>query len=694
MSDAVAAPPDLDGLLAPRSIALLGASIRDNSFGQALLDMAVGGGFEGSIYPIHPRYRESGGIPFFSSLSELPAVVDHVVVAVAAERVEGCLIEAAEHGARAATVFADGAGARFRDRLQAIARETGLAICGPNSMGFHNLDIGLRITPFPAPKNLVPGGIAAILQSGSVMGALAHNDRRLRFNLLVSTGSEVSVTAADYLLWAMAQPTTRVIGLFLETVRDPAVFREALRMAEDRRLPVVLLKVGRTEIARRMALSHTGAVLGEHRVFEAVAREHGVHMVHTLDEMAASLLLFSQHRAAPSGGIASIHDSGGERELLVDLAGDLELPLARLAPLTLERISAQLEPGMEPDNPLDAWRSGKHAEETFLESFAAMMADDAVAVGLYVLDWRDHYYLHEMHARVLIQVARSTAKPVLAVSNYSLSHDQALADRLGDHGLPLLEGTREALLAVKQCLAHRDWRIRDRQSYVEHPEVESLRRVLASQDWVSEAFGYGLLSAYGVSTPTVESVDTRAGALAAAEHLGYPVVLKTARPGIAHKSDLGGVCLNLMDPGSVGLAYDGLCRAHGARVLVCQMVPGNSEWIIGVINDRDFGPAVMIGPGGTLVELLNERAVLPAPFEAADAARALSTLKAVAVLQGFRGRPPLAMEALCEAAARVSRLAVDFRDHIDQMDINPILVSTSTAIAVDVLITKAADPTG
>ncbi len=688
MSDAASAPLDLDCLLAPRSIALLGASTRDNSFGQALLDMAVGGGFKGGIYPVHPSHRQAGGIPFFPSLSALPVAVDHVVLAVAAERIEGCLMEAAEHGARAVTVFADGSGAGFRDRLQAIARETGMAICGPNSMGFHNFDIGLRVTPFPAPKDRVAGGIAAILQSGSVMGALAHNDRRLRFNLLVSTGSEVSVTAADYLRWAMAQETTRVIGLFLETVREPEAFRDALRTAEERRLPVVLLKVGRTEIARRMALSHTGAVIGEHSVFEAVAREHGVHMVQTLDEMAASLLLFSQHRAAPSGGIASIHDSGGERELLVDLAGDLELPLARLAPHTLKRISAQLEPGLEPDNPLDAWRSGKHAEGTFLESFAAMMADDAVAVGLYVLDWRDNYYLHEMHERVLIQAARSTSKPVLAVSNCSLTHDQALADRLADHGVPLLEGTREALMAVKQCLAHRDRRIRSRQSYVEHPEAEPLRRALSTQEWVSEAFGYGLLSAYGVTTPAAESVDTRAGALAAAEHLGYPVVLKTARPGIAHKSDVEGVCLNLVDPGAAGLAYDGLCRVHGPRVLVCQMVWGVSEWIIGVLNDRDFGPAVMIGPGGTLVELLNERAVLPAPFEPADAARALNTLKAAAMLRGIRGRPPLAMEALCEAAARVSRLAVDFRDHIDQMDVNPILVSTTTAIAVDVLIKR------
>lgn len=271
---------DLDPLLAPKSIALLGASIQADSFGGALLDMARSGDFAGPIYPVNPRYApgyaqgesEEG---FFGQLSDLPHRVEHVVLGVANERVEQCLIEAADHGARAVPIFAESKGQPLSGRIREIAGEAGLMVCGPNSMGVHNLDQGLRISPFPSPKNLVPGGIAAILQSGSVMGALAHNDRRLRFNMLVSPGSEYVTTAADYIGWALDQPTTKVIGLFLETVRNPDLFLQALERAIRQEIPVVILKVGRTDLSRKMAMSHTGALVGNHDVFEAAMRARG-----------------------------------------------------------------------------------------------------------------------------------------------------------------------------------------------------------------------------------------------------------------------------------------------------------------------------------------------------------------------------------------------------------------------------------
>ena len=199
----------LQPLLAPTSIALVGASNRENSFGQALLDMASGCGYRGALYPVNPHRTGDASGRFYGSLEDLPGPVEHVVAAVAEHRLESVLRQAITNGARAATVFAD-CSAEVGARLTRLAREAGLLLCGPNSMGFHNLDLSLRITPFPAPLNLVPGGITAILQSGSVLGALAHNDRRLRFNLLVSTGSEAVVSAADYLHWALEQETTLI----------------------------------------------------------------------------------------------------------------------------------------------------------------------------------------------------------------------------------------------------------------------------------------------------------------------------------------------------------------------------------------------------------------------------------------------------------------------------------------------------
>lgn len=687
----------LDPLLAPRSIALLGASTVHNRFGHALFDMATTGGYRGEVYPVNPKYREAGGYRFYPDLDALPDPAEHVVLAVPNDRLERCFTDAVEHGARAVTIFADGRGRTESgeppgQRIRTLAEEHGILVCGPGSMGFHNLDIGLRVTPFPAPKGLVAGGIAAVFQSGSVMGALTHNDQRLRFNVFVSSGSECTVTAADYLHWMLGQPSTRVVGLFLESVRSPDRFLSALDRAEAEGIPVVMLKVGRTEKSRRMAASHSGAIVGNHDVFEAAMRHHGVHLVDTLDELAATLQLLSLVRSAAPGGVASIHDSGGERELLVDLAADLDLPLAELSPPTVERIAPHLEPGLTAENPLDAWGSGKGAENTFRESAKAIMNDESVAVGLYVLDWRENYYLHEMHEKILTEVAGSTHKPLIGVSNYSLTVNSGLASRLADHRVPLLEGTLESLKAVGHLLARRIRRGRITPLDPEHPGAASYREQLQATAWRGESFGFSLLSDYGIAVPSHTDASTKQETVEAACAIGFPVCLKTAVAGVGHKTEVGGVVLNLTDREQVASAYESLCERLGPEVLVCEMIDGSSEWMVGIVSDIDFGPAVTIAPGGTLVELLNERIVLPTPFSAREAALELRKLRAARLLTGFRGSPPLAFDALCQAAARISRIAADLHPHIAEMDVNPILVSESGAVAVDVLIRERGQP--
>ncbi|MEM7294943.1 MAG: CoA-binding protein, partial [Pseudomonadota bacterium] len=407
-------------LMAPASIALVGASARPDSFGRAMLEMALGAGFSGAVYPVNPRYDAHAGQSFYASLADIPETPEHVVLAVANERLESEMQRALERGARALTVFATAADTELHARIRERAQRAGVPICGANSMGFHNLELGLRVTPFPAPLDLHTGGVALIVQSGSIMGALAHNDKRIRFNLLVSTGAETTTTAADYLHWALHQPSTRVVGLFLETVRDPDNFCAALAIAAERNIPVVLLKVGRTEASARMAISHTGALVGDHSVFSAVVARFGAHLVDTVDELAATLQVFAQSRNAVGVGIASIHDSGGERELFADLADDIGVPYASISERTQARLVEHLEPGLEPDNPLDAWGSGRDAANSYRECALALIEDEAVAAGVYVLDWRQDYYLHQMHAGVLIEVAAHCSKPFIAATNYSL----------------------------------------------------------------------------------------------------------------------------------------------------------------------------------------------------------------------------------------------------------------------------------
>ena len=320
----------LDPLLAPRSLALVGASVRPDTAGHDMVRMAVGAGFEGSVTPINPKYETIDGLPCLPSLADMAEPPDHVAIALGDDRLEAALGQAIEAGARAATIFAsgvDGGDETLPARLGAMAREAGIEMCGINCMGFYNLDARLRVCGFASPLDMTPGGIAWIAQSGSVFGALAHNDRRPRFNLCVSSGAETVTTAADYLDWSLRQPSTTVAALFLESVRKPELFEHALAEAAARDIPVVVLKIGRTEASAAMALTHTGALAGDDGAYEALFRQYGVIRVRTMDEMAATLLLLQDGMRAGPGALASMHDSGGEREMIADLAHDLNVPL-------------------------------------------------------------------------------------------------------------------------------------------------------------------------------------------------------------------------------------------------------------------------------------------------------------------------------------------------------------------------------
>ena len=676
----------LGSLFNPDNIVLVGVSEKPNSYGRALLDNCLGGGFSGPVYPVNAKAERISGRKVFSSIADLPERPDHVVLSVANDRVEKAAAEALVLGARALTLFAELPDQAQRERIGTMVREAGAIICGPNSMGLHSIANGLRLSPFPAPLDLTPGGIGLIAQSGSIMGALAHNDRRLRFSQLVSTGSETVLTAADYLIWMLNQPETRTVGLFLEAVRNPDAFMAAMEAAARRDIPVVILKVGRSETAARMAVSHTGALVGNDDVFRALVQRFGGHMAGTVDEFAAMLQLFAQGRRWQGSGIVSIHDSGGERELLADLANDLGVPFAKLSEATCRRIDEVTEPGIEPDNPLDAWSTGRNAEQAFADAMTAMMADPAAAAGLYVLDWRQDYYLHEMHERALCDVASSTEKPIAAVSNYSLAIDADLAARLADRNVPLLKGTREALLAMRALLSGKV-SPPFRKNLTSHPRADMWRETLGGRGWISEAEAYALFADYGIACPSHGLASSSKEACDTAKRIGFPIVLKTVQPGLAHKTELAGVHLCLRTVDEVRRAYDDLARRFGPEALVARMIDIAAEWTLGSVMDPDFGPAIRMAPGGIIADLVTEQALLMAPFTADEADAALAELRMASTLDGFRGGHVLAKEALCDAASKLSHLAWDLADILAEIEINPIAIGVDSAVAVDALVT-------
>lgn len=310
-------------LLTPASIALIGASPKADTVGNGMIRAVQGGGFEGRVYLINPNYETVEGQPCYPSLAELPETVDLAIIGVANARIEQQLAEAIRLKVRAAAIFAscylpDDSDPPLTRRISAMARAAGMPICGGNGMGFYNFDHHLRVCGFPPPDWVRPGNMTLITHSGSVFSALCHNDRRFRYNLAVSSGQELATTAAEYLDYALDQESTRVVGLFLETVRDPDGFIAALQKAQERDIPVVALKVGRTAESAAMAVSHSGAIAGDHAAYQAVFDRYGVVEVDDLDSFANAMLLLGHSRRVTSGGLASMHDSGGERELLVD----------------------------------------------------------------------------------------------------------------------------------------------------------------------------------------------------------------------------------------------------------------------------------------------------------------------------------------------------------------------------------------
>ncbi|HJU03365.1 MAG TPA: CoA-binding protein, partial [Actinomycetes bacterium] len=416
-------------LLEPRSLAVVGASARPGSFGDQLVAQLLAGGYQGAVHLVNPRYTEVAGRPCLPSLADLPEPVDLAVLAVPNAALEAQLTAAAAAGIPAAVIFAScvdpsgGQQAPLRtppnravaspplvERLAAIARDAGMVVCGGNGMGFFNLEQRLRVCGYPEPAELEPGPVAVVSHSGSVFSALLHNRRGLRFNLVVSAGNELVTSAAAYLDHALDLPGTRVAALFLETVREPAAFRAALAKAADREIPVVALKVGRAPAARAMVAAHSGALAGEEGAYQALFDAYGVAQVATLDELADTCELLAGRRAVP-GGLAAIHDSGGERAHLLDVAERVGVGFAAISQETRQRLAAVLEPGLPATNPLDAWGTGNDADQIFAACIAALLEDPATGALALNLDLTTEPTPETSYTGLAVTAFASTAKP-------------------------------------------------------------------------------------------------------------------------------------------------------------------------------------------------------------------------------------------------------------------------------------------
>ena len=575
------------------------------------------------------------------------------------------------------------------ERLATIARDAGMAVCGGNCMGFANLERRVRALGFYEPKDAPVGGVTFLSHSGSAFSALIHNDRALGLNLAVSAGQEFVTTIADYLRYALGLGSTKAVGLFIETVRDPDGFRNALALANERDVPVVALKVGREERTRELVAAHSGALAGEDGAYEALFDAYGVSRVESLDEMADTLALFAAGRRAGPGGLASVHDSGGERALLVDAAASVGVPLAEISGETSEWMAALLDPGLPAVNPLDFWGTGTDAHEIVTGCVRALLQDPAVAALAFSVDLTSEEYPDMGYIAMARETFPETDKPFAMLSNFSSGIDRDDAKQLDEDGIPVLEGTLTGLAAFRHLFGYRDFRAR---SPVEgaSPVVDGVRERwrdrLASGEPFDELEGLALLADYGV--PVVESVraDTLEDAIAAAERLGFPVAVKTASPGVQHKSDVGGVRLGVNDSPSLEDAYADLERRLGPQVTVASMAPPGVEIALGIVRDPQFGPLVLVGAGGMLVEIMRDRRLAMPPLDEARARSMIHRLEFRPLLDGVRGRHPADVDGVARAIVALSWLAHDLAEHLEALDANPLICGPNGCVAVDALV--------
>lgn len=684
----------LTPLLAPASVAVVGASAKPSSVGQVMLRQIRLGGYAGSVYGVHPRNAEVEGFRCYPSLHALPEVPDHAVLSVGDHHVLDRLAECAALGIAAVTILSPLHGERNGVNLQKAAKQiadsAGMKIVGGNCNGFYNFINGLWACGFPTREDHRSGGITLLTHSGSLFNAILDTDARLNFNLAVSTGQELTTSLADYMDYALEQPSTRVIGLFMETARDPRGFAKALAKAAARGVPVVALKVGKTEKAARLAASHSGALAGSDAAYDALFEHYGVRRVETIDELAYTLMLFERLHPLPPGGLATIHDSGGERELIVDLAASYGVPFAEITGETRQRIAAKLAPGLPAENPLDAWHSYDNYDESYGGSLCELLRDPGVALGAIVGDRGPGGMIYPEYAHYAEAAQNHSGKPVCIVANHQGSGTCPLAVDATRRGFPVLDGLGQFLTAVRHLFAYRDFQNRPAETglppYPDPSRVQHWHRLLDAKPCLDEYTAGQMLRDFGLQTPEARIALSLEAALSAAQEIGYPVVLKTAAPGIPHKSDVGGVALDLRDEQALRNAYEAMSRALGPRVLVSAMVCEKGvEMILGMVRDAQFGPVVVLGSGGVHAEVLQDTATALPPFGPATAQRLLDRLKLRPLLDGQRGAEPVDFDSLTEAIARFSVMAHALGSSLEEFDINPLLALPTGCLALDAL---------
>jgi acetate---CoA ligase (ADP-forming) len=674
-------------VLQPTSIALVGASER-GQWQRLIYSNLRDYAYPGRVFLVNPRQREVYGQPCFASLRELPAPVEHAMVIVPAAGVADVLTDADAAGIKSATVYAaamgDGEDPESIKRgawLKDFLTRSRLRIAGPNCMGAHSYRERLFAYPNGELGKFPPGAVGCIFQSGGTLQFWLRSgaDRGLRFSYGITSGNEVDLDLADYLNFLVDDPYTRVIVLFVEGIRRPQAFMQAASCALAAGKPILAIKTGATLKSQSAAQTHTGAIGGDYAAYLAMCERYGICNCRSLDDLLETALAFDGGRLPKGPCIGFVTTSGGTVDLLYDYAESEGAAMPDFAAETNAALIPFVQEGITPKNPLDLGipMGLKHAASVCevvakdpnidMIAWAAMLPSKAGA-------WDGVEALQAM--------VKGTDKPIIGFGRMSYQMTPEAVEAQAAAGFPFVQGLEPTLRAMNALWFHAVRRGRLPAMPPPAPPSD------LTPDTLSET-----LERYGILLPNSATVASAGEAAAAAEMIGAPVALKIVSPDILHKSEAGGVMLDLRGGAAVEVAADKLVAAArtvvpGVRIdgfLVQEMVSG-VEAIVGARSDALYGPLLLAGTGGVLVELASDVALRLLPATAEDVSAMIDGLKLVDLLAGFRGRPAADRAALEKAALALGQFYLDHRAKIADIEINPLIVRTNGhgAVAVDV----------
>jgi len=689
---------DLSKMLNPESVAIIGVSEDSSRIGGRLFRYIRKHGYRGHLALVNPKYRELQGVKCYRTISDVPGPIDCALIAVPEKNVLSVLNECADSHVSTAVIFSSGfaemgdSGKEAQDRIKTLARTRNLRVCGPNCIGLINFysRTVLSFSQLLESDTLIPGNIGFISQSGALGGSLVNRaqDKNIGLSYFISGGNEADLDVSDYIKHlVLHDEKTKVIVAVIEGIRDGAKFVEAAELALSHRKPIMVLKIGETEAGKKAAASHTGSMTGSDSVIDAVFNQKGVVRVRNYDELFQTAALFAQERIPRGNRVGILTSSGGAGIIMADYYTKLGLMVPEFSQKAKDLASKEIATFGKVANPFDLTGQIFSDPEMFKRCMKLFVEEDnfdIIQVNVSMVAGQSSEYRSAM----LLDAIEGSTKPIVT---------WWAAGSLSDPGIKALKGSRvtpfrspdrcaAAVASLVKYYRHLETHHPDKASHTDtnySPSLIKAGAILQTADSsLSEHQSKALLNLYGIPV-TREMVATSApDAVRFAEEIGFPVVLKVDSPDILHKSEANAIRVGVGSKEEIiqiygelienAIKYNSNARING--ILVQEMIQGGSEVMVGMSQDRQFGPTIVFGLGGIFVEILKDISLRVAPLSPTDAEQMVKEIKGYPILKGVRGKRRSDIEALVDVLLRISRLAKDWEDTIAEIDINPLIV--------------------